>query len=92
MHDNKGRHLPSILSALLRLVTDWTLDAALGEYRVFLPPEDDWVREKPGKSKKEKERVADLQVRFCLPALFLLPCTYLQLVRMSHTRPVRPKV
>ncbi|GAA5943393.1 hypothetical protein JCM3775_005919 [Rhodotorula graminis] len=71
MHDNKGRHVPSILSALLRLASDWTLEAAYGEYRVFLPPEDDWVREKPGKSKKEKERVADLQLiaRFPLDSL-----------------------
>ncbi|GAA6058445.1 hypothetical protein JCM3770_005080 [Rhodotorula araucariae] len=71
IHDNKGRHLPSILAALLRLITDWTLDAALGEYRIFLPPEDDWVKEKPGKSKKEKERVADVQLiaRFPLESL-----------------------
>ncbi|TNY19890.1 tyrosine phosphatase family-domain-containing protein [Rhodotorula diobovata] len=71
LHDNKGRHLPSILAALLRFVTDWTLEAALDEYRVFLPPEDDWVREKPGKSKKEKERAADLQLiaRFPLDSL-----------------------
>ncbi|GAA5999353.1 uncharacterized protein JCM10292_001227 [Rhodotorula paludigena] len=71
IHDNKGRHLPSLLSALLRLVTDWSLDAALHEYRIFLPPEDDWVKEKPGKSKKEKERIADIKLidRFPLDSL-----------------------
>lgn len=50
-------------------MTDWSLEAALHEYRIFLPPEDDWVKEKPGKSKKEKERIADIKVRCVDPDL-----------------------
>ncbi|GAA5919941.1 hypothetical protein JCM1841_000058 [Sporobolomyces salmonicolor] len=63
IHDNKGRLLPSIISALLRLLTGWTLDAALTEYRMFLPPADNWVpeKEREGKPKKDKERIADIQ-------------------------------
>ncbi|GAA6001215.1 hypothetical protein JCM10207_007468 [Rhodosporidiobolus poonsookiae] len=62
IHDNKGRIVPSIISSILRLMCGWTLDAALHEYRLFLPPTEDWVPEelKPKKAKKDKERVADL--------------------------------
>ncbi|GAA5845353.1 hypothetical protein JCM5353_006348 [Sporobolomyces roseus] len=69
IHDNKGRILPSLISAILRLMTNWTLESALLEYRMFLPPADDWGhdydlkhKERPGKPKKEKERIADIQL------------------------------
>ncbi|GAA5941034.1 uncharacterized protein JCM15063_000626 [Sporobolomyces koalae] len=80
IHDNKGRILPSLISAILRLLTDWTLESALLEYRMFLPPADDWVTTTPSttpgtiephrelveskllKPKKEKERIADIQL------------------------------
>ncbi|GAA5829658.1 hypothetical protein JCM11251_000238 [Rhodosporidiobolus azoricus] len=64
IHDNKGRLLPSLLSAIIRLICGWTFDAALSEYRLFLPQPDDWVpEEKQAKlalKKKEKERIADI--------------------------------
>ncbi|GAA6026771.1 hypothetical protein JCM8097_005849 [Rhodosporidiobolus ruineniae] len=69
IHDNKGRLMPSLVSSLLRLVCGWTLDAALHEYRLFLPPVDygpedahasDEASQKKAK-KKEKERIADIQ-------------------------------
>lgn len=66
IHDNKGRILPSLISAILRLMTGWTLESALTEYRSFLPPADDWItepdQERLGKPKKEKERIGDIQV------------------------------
>ncbi|BGP14089.1 hypothetical protein JCM10213_002384 [Rhodosporidiobolus nylandii] len=66
IHDNKGRLLPSLLSAIIRLISGWTLDAALAEYRLFLPAVDDWVPEealeKALKKKKEKERIADIHL------------------------------
>lgn len=48
---------------------DWTLDAALAEYRKFFPSTEDWVHDDPAeiekgaKKKKDKERIADLRVR-----------------------------
>ncbi|GAA5913191.1 hypothetical protein JCM6882_005813 [Rhodosporidiobolus microsporus] len=64
IHDNKGRLLPSLLSAIIRLICGWTFDAALSEYRLFLPQPDDWVPEekqaKLAMKKKEKERIADI--------------------------------
>ncbi|GAA5856559.1 hypothetical protein JCM3766R1_002406 [Sporobolomyces carnicolor] len=66
IHDNKGRILPSLISAILRLMTGWTLESALTEYRSFLPPADDWItepdKERLGKPKKEKERIGDIQL------------------------------
>jgi hypothetical protein len=54
-------------------LTGWTLESALLEYRIFLPPADDWHieldsrdKEKVGKPKKEKERIADIQVSLAL--------------------------
>ncbi|GAA5947253.1 hypothetical protein JCM3765_001592 [Sporobolomyces pararoseus] len=82
IHDNKGRILPSLISAILRLMTNWTLESALLEYRMFLPPADDWIadlepknKEKLGKPKKEKERIADIQLidRFPLERLHYDP-------------------
>ncbi|GAA5900339.1 uncharacterized protein JCM6883_002813 [Sporobolomyces salmoneus] len=79
IHDNKGRILPSLISAILRLLTNWTLESALLEYRSFLPPAEDWVsdieskgnKERLGKPKKEKERIGDIQLidRFPLERL-----------------------
>ncbi|KAL8281360.1 hypothetical protein RQP46_006394 [Phenoliferia psychrophenolica] len=42
IHDNKGRILPSVLSALLRLLQRWSFTAVLAEYRAFLPDEKIW--------------------------------------------------
>ncbi|BGO89810.1 hypothetical protein NBRC10512_007227 [Rhodotorula toruloides] len=68
IHDNKGRIVPSIISAILRLMCDWSLDAALAEYRKFFPSTEDWVHDDPAeiergaKKKKDKERIADLRL------------------------------
>ncbi|GAA5862919.1 hypothetical protein JCM3774_006687 [Rhodotorula dairenensis] len=73
IHDNKGRFLPSLVCAILRLVCDWTLDGALHEYRRFLPSTEDWIRDDPAKvnPKRDKERIADIQLidRFPLETL-----------------------
>lgn len=68
IHDNKGRFLPSLVCAILRLVCDWTLDGALNEYRRFMPSTEDWIRDDPAKAskKRDKERIADIQVRSLL--------------------------
>lgn len=69
IHDNKGRFLPSLVCAILRLVCDWTLDGALNEYRRFMPSTEDWIRDDPAKvsKKRDKERLADIQVRSSHP-------------------------
>ncbi|BGP54088.1 hypothetical protein JCM8202v2_001662 [Rhodotorula sphaerocarpa] len=73
IHDNKGRFLPSLVCAILRLVCDWTLDGALNEYRRFMPSTEDWIRDDPAKAskKRDKERIADIQLidRFPLESL-----------------------
>ncbi|POY74381.1 putative H(+)-transporting two-sector ATPase [Rhodotorula taiwanensis] len=77
IHDNKGRFLPSLVCAILRLVCDWTLDGALNEYRRFLPSTEDWIRDDPAKvsKKRDKERIADIQLidRFPLETLTFDP-------------------
>ncbi|KDE06985.1 hypothetical protein MVLG_02723 [Microbotryum lychnidis-dioicae p1A1 Lamole] len=61
IHDNKGRLLPSILGALLRLLQHWSFTATLAEYRMFLPDEKVWAEGQVGKPEKGRERVADLE-------------------------------
>ena len=62
IHDNKGRLLPSILSALLRLMNRWSFTSVLAEYRSFLPDEKVWAEGEVGKPDKGRERMADLEV------------------------------
>ncbi|ORY79717.1 tyrosine phosphatase family-domain-containing protein [Leucosporidium creatinivorum] len=61
IHDNKGRLLPSILSALLRLMNRWSFTSVLAEYRSFLPDEKVWAEGEVGKPDKGRERIADLE-------------------------------
>lgn len=62
IHDNKGRYLPSILIALLRLLNKWSFVSVLEEYRTFLPEEKVWPVGEMGKPEKGRERVGDLEV------------------------------
>ncbi len=85
IHDNKGRFLPSLVCAILRLVCDWTLDGALNEYRRFMPSTEDWVRDDPAKvsKKRDKERIADIQVRSQHPQDGLTASARAHLARLS---------
>ncbi|KAM0751047.1 protein-tyrosine phosphatase [Meredithblackwellia eburnea MCA 4105] len=75
IHDNKGRFLPSIIMALLRLLQRWSFTSVLAEYRAFLPDEKIWAEGMVGKPEKGRERVADIEFidRFPLERVTFLP-------------------